>query len=69
MWKKHFSRRLMAAKWQGFGLAAQVGRVGPMSTILMDVSILGELFAAWVVAGTILVCLGISVFAHTPRSG
>lgn len=33
--------------------------IGPMSTILMGVLILGEPFTAWVAAGTMLVLLGV----------
>lgn len=36
-------------------LAAQTSMVGPMSTILMSVLILGEPFSAWMAAGTVLV--------------
>jgi drug/metabolite transporter (DMT)-like permease len=45
-------------------LTAQTGMVGPMSTILMGVLILGEPFTAWVAAGTVLVIVGIFVFSR-----
>ena len=35
-------------------LSAQTGMIGPMSTILMGVLILGEPFTAWIAAGTVL---------------
>jgi drug/metabolite transporter (DMT)-like permease len=41
--------------------------VGPMSTILMGVVILGEPFTAWVAAGTVLVIAGIFVFTRAGR--
>ena len=47
------------------GLAAQAGMVGPMSTILMGIVILGEPFTAWVAAGTVLVILGIAIFSRS----
>ena len=50
---------MMAIERIGAALAAQVGMVGPLSTILMGVLILGEPFTAWVAAGTVLVLAGI----------
>jgi drug/metabolite transporter (DMT)-like permease len=55
---------MMAIERVGAGLAAQAGMVGPMSTILMGVVILGEPFTAWVAAGTVLVIAGIFVFTR-----
>ena len=56
---------MMAIERIGAGMAAQTGMVGPMSTILMGVLILGEPFTAWVAAGTALVIAGIFVFTRT----
>jgi drug/metabolite transporter (DMT)-like permease len=53
---------MMAIERIGAGLAAQTGMVGPMSTILMGVLLLGEPFTAWVASGTALVVAGIFVF-------
>jgi drug/metabolite transporter (DMT)-like permease len=53
---------MMAIERIGASMAAQTGMVGPMSTILMGVLILGEPFTAWVAAGTVLVIAGIFVF-------
>jgi drug/metabolite transporter (DMT)-like permease len=53
---------MMAIERIGASLAAQTGMVGPMSTILMGVVILGEPFTAWVAVGTVLVVVGIFVF-------
>lgn len=55
---------MMAIERIGASLAAQTGMVGPMSTILMGVLILGEPFTAWVAAGTVLVIAGIFVFSR-----
>ncbi len=54
---------MMAIERIGPTLAAQVGMVGPMSTVLMSVAILGEPFTAWVAAGTVLVLAGIGLLA------
>ena len=50
---------MMAIERLGATLTAQIGMVGPVSTILMGVLILGEPFTAWVAAGTLLVLAGI----------
>jgi len=52
---------MMAIERIGSALAAQVGMVGPMSTMLMGVVVLGEPFTAWLVAGTALVIAGVFV--------
>ena len=56
---------MMAIERIGSGATAQTGMVGPMSTILMGVLILGEPFTAWVAAGTVLVIAGIFVFTSS----
>ncbi|MDD3936197.1 DMT family transporter [Rhodoferax sp.] len=58
---------MMAVERIGAGVAAQTGMVGPMSTILMGVLLLGEPFTAWVAAGTALVVAGIFVFTSRSR--
>ncbi len=58
---------MMAIERIGASLAAQTGMVGPISTILMGVVILGEPFTGWVVAGTVLVIAGIFVFTQAGR--
>jgi len=58
---------MMAIERIGPTLAAQSGMIGPMSTILMGVLILGEPFTAWIAAGTVLVIAGIFVFTRTGR--
>jgi drug/metabolite transporter (DMT)-like permease len=56
---------MMAIERIGASLAAQTGMIGPISTILMGVLILGEPFTAWVAAGTVLVMAGIFVFSRS----
>ncbi|QPF73523.1 DMT family transporter [Roseateles sp. DAIF2] len=50
---------MMAIERVGATIAAQTGMIGPMSTILMGVWILGEPFTPWVAAGTVLVLGGV----------
>ena len=45
----------------GAGLAAQVGMVGPMSTLMMAAIFLDEPLTAWVLGGTVLVMAGVFV--------
>jgi len=56
---------MMAIERIGAGLTAQVGMVGPMSTITMGVLLLGEPFTLWVLAGTVLVLAGVYVVSRT----
>ncbi|MFB0900091.1 MAG: DMT family transporter [Polaromonas sp.] len=58
---------MMAIERIGASMTAQTGMVGPISTILMGVVILGEPFTVWVAAGTVLVLVGIYVFTRSPR--
>jgi len=55
---------MMAIERVGSGLASQVGMVGPMSTILMGVLLLGEPITGWVVAGTVCVLAGVYVVSR-----
>jgi len=55
---------MMAIERIGATMAAQTGMIGPLSTILMGVVILGEPFTAWVAAGTVLVLAGIWLLAR-----
>jgi drug/metabolite transporter (DMT)-like permease len=50
---------MMAIERIGASLTAQAGTVGPLSTILLAVLLLGEPFTAWIAAGTVLVLAGI----------
>jgi drug/metabolite transporter (DMT)-like permease len=56
---------MMAIERIGSGLAAQVGMVGPMSTMLMGVLVLGEPFTSWLVGGTVLVIAGVFVCSRS----
>ena len=58
---------MMAIERIGAGLAAQAGMIGPVSTLLMGIFILGEPLTVWVAAGTALVLLGIYVFSRGIR--
>jgi drug/metabolite transporter (DMT)-like permease len=55
---------MMAIERIGAAATAQTGMVGPISTILMGVWLLGEPFTAWLAAGTLLVLAGIFVFTR-----
>ena len=55
---------MMAIERIGAALAAQAGMVGPMSTILMSVLLLGEPFTPLLALGTVLVMAGIYVFTR-----
>jgi drug/metabolite transporter (DMT)-like permease len=55
---------MMAIERIGPAITAQTGMIGPLSTILMGVLILGEPFTAWIAAGTVLVIAGIFVFSR-----
>jgi drug/metabolite transporter (DMT)-like permease len=59
---------MMAIERIGPSVAAQSGMVGPISTILMGVVILGEPFTAWIAAGSVLVIAGIFVFSRAKSS-
>lgn len=50
---------MMAIERIGSSIAAQTGMVGPISTILMGIVILGEPFTPWIALGTALVLGGV----------
>ena len=54
---------MMAIERVGATVAAQTGMIGPLSTILMGIVVLGEPFTGWIVAGTVLVLSGIWLLA------
>jgi len=58
---------MMAIERIGAALSAQVGMVGPLSTILMGVLLLGERFTPWLLVGTLCVLVGIYVFTRSQR--
>lgn len=58
---------LMSVERIGSALTAQIGMVGPMSTILLGVWLLEEPFNAWVVWGTALVLTGVFTATRAKR--
>jgi drug/metabolite transporter (DMT)-like permease len=54
---------MMAIERVGAPLAAQAGMVGPLSTVLLGVWLLGEPFTGWLVVGTALVLIGVWLLA------
>jgi drug/metabolite transporter (DMT)-like permease len=57
---------MLAIERLGSGLAAQVGMVGPMSTLFMAALFLDEPLTYWVLGGTVLVLLGVFVCTRSP---
>jgi drug/metabolite transporter (DMT)-like permease len=55
---------MMAVERLGATLAAQTGMVGPLSTLLLGVVVLGEPMNAWIAAGTGLVLCGVWLLAR-----
>ena len=60
---------MMAIERVGATLTAQTGMVGPVSTILMGVLLLGEPFNAWIAAGTVLVMGGVWLLSRVRGPG
>jgi drug/metabolite transporter (DMT)-like permease len=56
---------MMAIERVGATVAAQTGMIGPLSTLLMGIVILGEPFTVWVAAGTVFVLTGIWLLARS----
>jgi drug/metabolite transporter (DMT)-like permease len=50
---------MMAIERIGPDLTAQMGMIGPMSTVSWGVLLLDEPFNGWIIAGTILVVSGV----------
>ena len=57
---------MVAIERIGAPLAAQVGMVGPMSTLLLAACLLDEPLTPWVLAGTLLVLTGVAALARKP---
>lgn len=55
---------MMAIERLGASLTSQIGMVGPVSTILLGVLLLGEPFTAWTAAGTLGVLAGVGLLAR-----
>lgn len=58
---------MLAVQRVGAPLVAQTGNIGPLSTILLSVWLLGEPFTAWLAVGTVLVLLGVWLLARPAR--
>jgi drug/metabolite transporter (DMT)-like permease len=59
---------MLAIERIGATLTAQTGMIGPLSTLFMGVLILGEPVNAWIVAGTVLVLIGVWLLARAPQA-
>lgn len=55
---------MLALERVGAGVAAQVGMIGPLSTIILSVILLGEPVTVWMAAGTVLVLIGIGLLTR-----
>jgi drug/metabolite transporter (DMT)-like permease len=55
---------MLAIERIGATLTAQTGMIGPLSTLLMGVWLLGEPFNTWIAAGTGLVLAGVALLAR-----
>ncbi len=55
---------MLAIERIGAVLTAQTGMIGPLSTLLLGVWLLGEPFNTWVAAGTVLVLAGVALLAR-----
>ena len=56
---------MMAIERVGPSTTAQAGMIGPLSTILMGVWLLGEPFTAWIALGTLFVLGGIGLLVRS----
>ncbi|MCX7742265.1 MAG: DMT family transporter [Tepidimonas sp.] len=56
---------MLAIERIGAGLTAQTGMLGPLSTLVLGVLLLGEPFNAWIVVGTALVLAGVLWVSRT----
>lgn len=55
---------MLAVKRIGSASAAQIGMLGPVSTIVLSLFVLGEPMGSWQVAGTLLVMAGVFVVSR-----
>lgn len=55
---------MIALERIGAALTAQVGMIGPMSTVILSVVVLDEPFNTWIAAGTSLVVAGVWLLAR-----
>lgn len=59
---------MMAVSRIGSALAAQIGMIGPVSTIVLSLLLLDEPMGHWQIAGTVLVMLGVFVVTRQRRA-
>ena len=59
---------MMAIERVGAGVTAQVGMIGPLSTIAMSILVLNEPFTIWMAGGTSMVLIGIWVLTRLKRA-
>jgi drug/metabolite transporter (DMT)-like permease len=59
---------MLAIERVGAGVTAQMGMIGPLSTIILSVLILDEPFTIWMMVGTLLVLSGVWLLARTRDS-
>jgi drug/metabolite transporter (DMT)-like permease len=57
---------MMAIERIGASLAAQVGMIGPLSTLVLGALVLGEPLNGWVLVGTALVLAGVLWVSRAP---
>ncbi|MBI5721994.1 MAG: DMT family transporter [Burkholderiales bacterium] len=56
---------MLAIERVGAAVTAQTGMIGPLATVAMGVTLLGEPLNAWIVAGTALVLAGVWLLARS----
>jgi drug/metabolite transporter (DMT)-like permease len=59
---------MLAIERVGAGVTAQVGMIGPLSTIAMSILLLDEPFTPWMAAGTFMVLVGIWILTRLKRA-
>lgn len=60
---------MMAVARIGASSAAQIGMIGPVSTIVLSSLFLGEEMGAWQIAGTVLVIAGVFIVSQRSKEG
>jgi drug/metabolite transporter (DMT)-like permease len=55
---------MLAVERVGAAVTAQTGSIGPLSTILLSIWLLGEPFTVWIASGTALVLAGVYLLAR-----
>lgn len=58
---------MMAVQRLGSAMASQLGMIGPVSTIVLSVFLLGESMGVWQIAGTVLVLIGVFTVTRPVR--